>query len=472
MLKYLLYNILRLKWFFFAITLMIVIAGLSPPAGLNSRAMAVIGITCMAIVLFVSAAIPLPATALLVAFFQVLYGVGRPNQIARTFTGDAMFFILGILLIANVLIQQNIDKRLSRMLLRFTGLKVSRLVFGMMILCALLGAVIGEHTAAALLFPVSLSIIMLSSNDETEREKFGKVLLIALAFSSMVGGMATPSGGGRNPLMIEYLWKLSDIKVGYLQWVIMIFPVAMLLLIPLFFLIRITFRTSIKELPEKTINSALRNSEVSEKLLPREKLTIMIFAVILFLWIFGSERIGMGVIALFGVFLYILFGLTTWRDISKKTNWGIILIYASSLSLGLAMKHTGVTNWFANGITEVLYNLHITQKPVIYGSIAMTSALMGDILSHGPSVAVSGPIFIRLAEVAKMNVLLVGLLNAMASSFGFLTIIAAPANSLIYTSGYIKTTDFIKIGWIATIVLVFLMTVISLFYWNILGYNL
>ena len=474
MLRYLLFTLVRRKWFFISLLIMFSIYLLPPPDGLGKEGLAVIGITLMAIILFVSAAIPLPATALLIAFFQVLFRVGSPNQVARTFTGDAMFFIMGILLISNVLIKQKIDRRLSGILIKFTGYSVAKLALGIMILCSFLSAIIGEHSAAALLFPAVLSIIALEKYEHPGKDQLAKLLLFALAFSSMVGGMATPSGGGRNPLMMEYLWRLGGVKVTYVQWVIMVMPVAIILIPVLYFIIKFTFRTDIKGLPRmKILNRTIRlqiRQQISSRVM--RSLSILIFTFILFLWIFFSEPLGMGLIALFGVLLYILTGLARWSDISSKTNWGIILIYGSSLSLGLAMKFTGVTSWFANGISDLLYQCNISQKPIIVGAVATMSALISDVLSHGPSVAVSAPIFIKLAEVGRMNVLIVGLINVMAASFGFLTIIAAPTNSLIYTSGYIKTVDYLKVGWSCTIAAVLVTVIFSLFYWNIIGYVL
>jgi di/tricarboxylate transporter len=74
----------------------------------------------------VSSAIPLPATALLIAFFQVFFKVNRPEQVARNFAGDSMFFILGILLISNIMISQKIDRRLASLLINLTGYNLSR----------------------------------------------------------------------------------------------------------------------------------------------------------------------------------------------------------------------------------------------------------------------------------------------------------------------------------------------------------
>jgi sodium-dependent dicarboxylate transporter 2/3/5 len=427
----------------------------------------------MAMILFVSSAIPLPATALLIAFFQVFFKVNRPEQVARNFAGDSMFFILGILLISNVLIIQKIDRRLARFLLGVTGLKLSKLILGLIVMCALLASFIGQHTAAAILFPVVMTIISGLDAEDDIKQKTAKLMLFSLTYSSMVGGMATPSGGARNPLMIEYLWRISGIKVSYFQWMVMAMPIAIALLPVIYFSVRLAFRVR--------MNSIILSGEFQEKLLPGHKKsrmspsefrTIEIFIVILILWIFFSNKLGMGMIALFGVMLYLITGTADWSEISRKTNWGIILIYASSLSLGLAMKQTGVTTFFADWITNMSYKLNLDSPPAVLSSVCLISALLSNILSHGPSVAVSGPVFIRLAEISHLNVLLIGMITALAGSFGFLTVIAAPTNTLIYASGYVKTRDFLKAGIICTVLSIAVTVLFAIFYWKILGYEL
>jgi sodium-dependent dicarboxylate transporter 2/3/5 len=473
MFQYIFFIILRRKWFFFAIFLMFLIAYSPPTEHLTEKALAVIGITVMAIILFVSSTIPLPATALLIAFFQVFFKINRPEQVARTFAGDSMSFILGILLISNIMISQKIDRRLASLLIKITGFNIAKLLFGIIVICAVLAGFIGQHTAGALLLPVVITLISGFETDFETRIKSAKIFLFALTYSSMVGGMATPSGGARNPLMIEYLWRLAEIKVSYFQWMIMAIPISLILLPIIYFSLRLVFRINCKSI---TLSDEFQKKIVSDKngnkLSSGEIRTIGIFLLILFLWIFFSSQLSMGIIALFGVLLYLITGIADWHDISRKTNWGIILIYASSLSLGIAMQQTGVTTALADWIMDISYNMNLDSKPAIITSICLISGLFSNVLSHGPSVAVSGPIFLRFAELSHLNVTVIGIATALAGSFGYLTVIAAPTNTLIYMTGYIKPRDFFKAGIICMFLSIITIVIFILFYWNLLGFEL
>lgn len=471
MFRYIFFIILRRKWFFLALSFMFLIAYSPPTASLNPDAMAVIGITVMAIILFVSSAVPLPATALLIAFFQVFFKINRPEQVARNFAGDSMFFILGILLISNIMIAQKIDRRLASMLINLTGVNLSKLIFGLIFVSAIVASFIGQHTAGVLFFPVVMALITGFEADQKTREKSAKLLLFALAYSTMVGGMATPSGGPRNALMIEYLWRIYGIKISYVQWMLLAMPIAAAILLLFYFSLRLVFRTKPTQV---NISSDFRKTISSEqpRLSGKEMKTIGIFLLILFMWIFFSSKIGMGIITLLGVLLYLVFNIADWNEISRKTNWGIILIYASSLSLGLAMQQTGVTAAFADWITNMSYRLNLDSNPMVVTSVCVVSTLLTNALSYGPSVAVSGPIFLRLADISHLNVLVIGASTALSASFSYLTVVSAPINTLIYMSGHVKVKDFLKIGIIMTLISIAVTVLFVLFYWNLLGFEL
>jgi sodium-dependent dicarboxylate transporter 2/3/5 len=316
-----------------------------------------------------------------------------------------------------------------------------------------------------------MALISGFETDVKIREKRAKLLLFALTYSTMVGGMATPSGGPRNALMIEYLWRICGVKVSYLQWMIMAMPIALAILPMIYFSLRFIFRVNSKQF---AISADFRQkiSSGDNKFTTNEKRTIGIFILILLLWIFFSAKIGLGMITIFGVMLYLITNIADWNEISRKTNWGIILIYASSLSLGLAMQQTGVTAAFANWITNLFYNLNLDSNSAVIASVCVVSTLLTNALSYGPSVAVSGPIFLRLAEISHLNVLVIGASTALAASFSYLTVVSAPVNTLIYMTGYVKAKDFLKIGIICTVLSIVMTVLFAIFYWKILGYQL
>jgi sodium-dependent dicarboxylate transporter 2/3/5 len=90
-------------------------------------------------------------------------------------------------------------------------------------------------------------------------------------------------------------------------------------------------------------------------------------------------------------------------------------------------------------------------------------------MTAGAAVAVLGPIVLRTASVVGEDPILYGFVTSISSSFGYLTPAAQPAFTIIYASGYLKGSDFLKIGLRMMVMSVILLFVLMAFYWPLLG---
>ena len=107
------------------------------------------------------------------------------------------------------------------------------------------------------------------------------------------------------------------------------------------------------------------------------------------------------------------------------------------------MNKTGAAQWVANGIITNLS--HFIDNPVVLqGSVSvLLTGFMSNILSSSATVAVVGPIVLGLGG----DQILIGLATTIASAFGYFTAVAAPACAIIYSSGLVKSKDFLRAGW-------------------------
>ena len=155
------------------------------------------------------------------------------------------------------------------------------------------------------------------------------------------------------------------------------------------------------------------------------------------------------------------FGLVDWQDVSKHTNWGVILLFAAAISLGVQMKNTGAAEWIGNSLVGQFSSL-ITQYTIIpYILNIFLTTLLSNIMSSSATVAVLGPITLNMGS----DPLYMGMTTAISSSFGFFSAVAAPACMIIYSSGMVKITDFIKAGWRICIMSTLTLLIIYQFYW-------
>ena len=195
-----------------------------------------------------------------------------------------------------------------------------------------------------------------------------------------------------------------------------------------------------------------------------EFLTILIFVIVVLCWIFLNESFGLGIIAIGGAFLYMATGLVEWKQVSRNTNWGVILLFAGAISLGVQMKNTGAALWIGNSMMSQFSSL-IDQFSIFpYIQNIFLTTLLSNIMSSSATVAVLAPITLSMGG----DPLYMGMTTAISSAFGYFSAIAAPACMIIYSSGLVKITDFLKAGWRMAIMSTITLLIIYKFYWPLI----
>ena len=406
----------------------------------------------------------MPAVAILILILEVIFGIDTPNGVSESFMSDAVFFIMGSLMLAVAIVSQGLDKRLALGIIRMTGNKTWRIVFGFVAISAILSSFIGEHTVAAMMLPVALTLVRNTSEDKAVVHTLAKLLLFSIAYGCAMGSIGTPSGGGRNVIMIGYISEFGLGNISYLKWIKYAYPM-LILEIPLAVIILwFTFR------PEQTIlDSAVRKLKIdvtkTGKMTGNQILAIAIFIAVFFGWVFLSPVLGLGIVALIGVFLYLSFGLIEWKDINRNTNWGVIILFGAAISLGIQMKETGAAEWVANlaitGLGSVVQNVDALHWFI---SVFLTGVLT-NLLSNAATVAVLGPIILDMGG----NPIILGISASIASAFAYLTIVASPTCMIIHSSGLVKSNDYLKAGWKLFIMSMAVLFLVSNLYWPLLS---
>ena len=456
----LLFWITRKKWLILSFLLSISFFYFPTPDGLSSEGHRTLIIVIVALSLIVSETIPLPAVAMLILIMEVVLGVDTPDGVASSFMSDAVLFIMGSLMLAVSIVHQGLDKRLALLVITITGNKTWRIVLGFVTISALLSSFIGEHTVGAMMLPVALALIRNSGLDTGKATKLSSVLLFSIAYGCAIGSIGTPSGGGRNAIMIGYLSEFGMAEISYLDWIKMTYPM-LILEIPIVSLILWkTFTPS-----QKTMDSSVRKLKVQVakkgKLNANQLMAIGIFILVFLGWIFFSPIFGLGTVALSGVFLYLSFGLINWKEINRNTNWGVILLFGSAISLGIQMKETGAAFWVAGQTLTYLEIIFQDVEIVRWFVSVIVTGLLTNLLSSAATVAVLGPIVLDMGG----NPVITGFMTSIASAFAYLTVVASPTCMIIHSTGLITASDYFKAGWKLFIISVFLLLIVSLFYW-------
>jgi solute carrier family 13 (sodium-dependent dicarboxylate transporter), member 2/3/5 len=460
----LLFFIREKRWFFVAVIVAILMYFLPHPKDLSTEGYHAIIIIVITIILIIKEPLPLPAIAILMIFLQVLFGIASANEVASAFMNDAVFFIMGSLMLAVAIVSQGLDKRLALGIIKITGNQTWKIVAGFTAISALLSSFIGGHTVTAMMMPVSLTLIRYASKNQKKIINLTAALLFSVAYGATIGSIGTPSGGGRNAIVLNYLTKFSQIEISYLKWMAYAYPMLLLEIPFTIAIILFTFR------PEKTnLDSAVRRLSIDVKhsgsMKPKEYLAIILFILVFLGWVFFSSTIGLGMVALMGVFAYLAFDLVEWNDLNKSTNWGVVLLFGAAISIGIQVKNTGAALWLANHFVEFL-SIYITDLTVLRATIAIfLTSLFSNLLSSSATVAVVAPVVLNLGG----DLVALSFATAISSAFGYFTAVAAPACAIIYSSGLVKSKDFLRAGWKMGIMSIILLVLMMIFWWPLLG---
>ena len=437
----------------------------------------IIALLSTCVVFFATEAVPMPAVALLIGLVQLFFGITDSRNIVGTYAHDAVWFIAGSLALGATLVKYGLDKRVGMLVINLAGTKTRMIVIGILLGTAIPTAFVGEHAVAAMYVPIAMALYTLT-NKSTPAPRLGTLLMVTIAVGCMIGGPMSPTGGARNALMIGFLADYG-IEVSFMQWISMgVFYTACMSIV-MAFILPLLFKPEVSDLSE-AVGLIKKDLEKHGAMTGKQKLVALIMLVVVVLWIVDKSvtrdilgfSLGLGGVAISGAVVYMLLGLTSWKDYEDKVSWGVIVLYAGCISLGSVFKATGASSWFADQIMNLVAPLGLDSGVGLVILVGVIGAILTNLMSAGATVAVIGPVVLDMAITANTNPILVGVGLAIATSMAYWLVIGTPASSIVYASGQLESKDFIRmasVGWPAALVVLAIMVAV---YWvGILGIN-
>ena len=425
--------------------------------------------TC--VVFFATEAVPMPAVALLIGLVQLFFGITSPSVLAKTYAHDAVWFIAGSLALGATLVKYGLDKRVGMLVVNLAGTKTRSIVVGILLGTAIPTAFVGEHAVAAMYVPIALALYTLTDKS-TPSPTLGTLLMVSIAVGCMIGGPMSPTGGARNALMIGFLGNMG-IDISFMGWLSMGFMYTVVMSVVMAFLLPFLFKPEVDDLSE-AVGLLKKDLEKHGAMTNQQKLVAGIMGLVVFLWITDKSLVkdllgfslGLGGIAISGAVLYMLSGLTSWKDYEDKVSWGVIVLYAGCISLGIVFKNTGASSWFADQIMNFVAPLGLDSGIGLVILMCVIGAVLTNLMSAGATVAVIGPVVLDMALSSGTNPLLVGVGLAISTSMAYWLVIGTPASSIVYASGQLQSKDFIRmatLGWPAALIA---LSLIIIFWWT------
>lgn len=448
---------------------LLVLAGifLAPtPDGLSTEGKNAIGIFVMAIILWVTNALPLSVTGLFVIALLPLLDVMSSKEAFSLFGNKAVFFILGAFILAAAMLKTGLSKRIALLMLSRFDDTPRKLVGGIMVTCAFLSFIMPEHAVAALMFPV-VAVIANSLDLEPLNSKYGSFLFLSLAWGAIIGGVGTLLGGARNPLAIGLLKESTGLEISFFEWGVAVVPIVFVMLAVGFIVLNIFFKIDVVDV--KPVKSTLEKElEGIGKITAYEKKAGAIMLLTILSWVFLGNLFGLAVIAILSGVSLFMFNVLDWDDVESNVNWGIILMYGGAIAIGSALTATEAAEWIAN---VVLDNITLTPLVLIL-VISFFSIFLTEGISNSACVAILIPIGFSLGEVVGINPIIMVYLIAVPSGLAFILPMGTPPSAIAYSAGYYEIREILLPGLLLNLTAWIVFIIMVYTYWPLIGISI
>ena len=462
--------------FFLGPLAFVFISIIGPFEGLSSEGQSVFAATLWIAIWWITEAIPIAATALLPIILFPLSGGMELSSTTAAFGHKFVFLYLGGFLIAIGIEKWNLHKRIALSIIAFIGSDIRKVILGFMIATAFLSMWISNTATAVMMLPIGIAIIkQLKDNPGTEENEniiFSKALMLGIAYSASIGGIATLIGTPPNIVLAGVISETYGYEINFLEWFMFGFPIALILLAFCWiYLTRFAFTFKQIEFPGG-LEEIKRLKQELGPLSFEERRVGIVFLLAAFSWISRSfilqpffPALDDTIIAMtFGLLLFILpnstkkEALIRWED-TLKLPWGIILLFGGGMALAKAFDVSGLAVWLGELMTS------FGSLPLISLLLILVTAtnFLTEITSNLATTAMLLPVLAPLALEVGIHPFGLMIGAAIAASCAFMLPVATPPNAVVFGSGYLKIPDMVSKGIILNIFSIFLITAMVYF---------
>ena len=450
---------------------------IEPPEGLSPKAFMLLGISIWMAIWWVFEVVPIAVTALIPIIVFPLFDVLSISDTTAQYGHKYVFLYLGGFVLAVAIERWNLHRRIALHIIKAIGSKASFLILGFMLATAFLSMWISNTATTVMMLPIAIAITNQINQQNQTGDKttsyFSKALMLSIAYSASIGGVATLIGTPPNLVLAGVLENTYGIKIGFFEWMIFAFPVSMILLFICWkYLTQVAFKLKgitftdgkgqIKEMIEKLGQFSYE-----------EKMVGVVFLFAALGWIFRGlieqviPAIDDTIIAVSAALLLFLIPskkkkgrmLLTWKE-AVRIPWGIIILFGGGMALAKGFTETGLATWIAGQIT-------LFEGVTVIVFILLVAALVNfltEVTSNLATTAMLLPILAPVALSFNMHPYLIMIAVTLSASCAFMLPVATPPNAIVFGSNYLKVSDMVRKGFLMNVISILFITLAVYFF--------
>jgi transporter, DASS family len=412
-------------------------------------------------ILWLTEAFNITVTSLMVPILAIGLNVLPTKAAFAPFSEPIIFMFFGGFVLAAVMNIQKLDLWIANHIIRLASGNLKLTVLYLFAATAGLSLFINNTAVAAMMLPLTLGILK-KVDLKTNRDLYVFVLL-GIAFSASIGGIGTLTGSAPNAILA------SQLKITFSEWLFYGMPVTILLMIGMVFSLLVILR------PNFNVPFEISLEEIP--MTGKRKITLAVFVIAAFFLVFGSWLEPMirsalelsqpiknfdAVVAMTAVIILCVTHTATWSEIQDRTEWGVLMLFGGGLVLGIVLKETGASKILADTIVSYIGVQHWLVMTLVLTAFIV---FLTEFTSNTATAALMIPIFISVAEGVGLPSVSLAAIVACSASCAFMLPIATPPNAIVFSTGYIKQSEMVKVGFLLNIISTLVIGGLTYFFW-------
>ncbi|WP_027076909.1 SLC13 family permease [Maribacter antarcticus] len=446
------------------------------PIGYSQAANAVLASTVWIAIWCITEAIPIAVTALLPLVLFPLSGGLDLSPAAASFKYKYIFLYMGGFIIAIAIEKWNLHKRITLTTINFIGSDVREIILSFMVATTFLSMWISNTATTLMILPIGMAITkQLKDNPDTIEDlnqTFRKALMLAIAYSASIGGVATLIGTPPNLVLAGVVLDTYAYEITFMQWFSFGLPISIILLFVCWkYLTRYAFHFKQTEFPVGKQEVKNQLSQLG-KLSYEEKMVALVFAFASFCWISRSfllqkvlPALDDTIIAVF--FAILLFLIPAKNKREQLINWqeavkmpcGIILLFGGGMFLAKGFEGSGLAVWIGSQMTALSGLLILLLIFVLVAGVNFLTKINANLAT----AAMLLPVLVPMALTIDVHPFILMFGGAVAASCAFMLPVATPPNAVVFGSGYLRIPDMVRKGIFMNVVSIFTVTLFVYF---------
>ena len=427
----------------------------------ESKASAGLALLAFVAVLWLTEALHVTVTALLVPLLAIALDLVSTKQALVAFADPTIFLFFGGFSLATALHIQKLDKMIANKIMALARGNLFIAIIYLFLITSFLSMWMSNTATAAMMLPLAMGI--LSQLDREKEHNTYVFVLLGIAYSASIGGMGTLVGSPPNAIVA------SNLHLTFADWLWYGLPIMIILLPLMIGTLYIIFKPKLHINFEQSFERIEMNSV--------RVLTLVIFVVIALTWVFSGQinplisgLLGLqkniasfdSVVALLAAIVICSTGIASWKQIQESTDWGVLMLFGGGLTLSAVLKDSGASKILADSIVFMIEGQHFYLIGLL---VAAFIIFLTEFTSNTASAALLVPIFISIAQSLGMPEIGLALIIGLGASCAFMLPVATPPNAIVFGSGQVKQSEMVKAGFVLNLVCILVISTMGYLFW-------